>query len=150
MSVIGICVSPSSKVGKTSVSVVVAGGTTSVPTLEDSFVIKTSAANDGDKIVDVARAVSSKLSGVSFTDVVIRTADFHSSRGSSGSSLGPQCEGAIVAALRERIDRPIVLRRGKDIATTLNVTKAESETRGRQLAPGHPKAGSAALSALPE
>ena len=148
MAVIGICVSPSGTVGRTSASVVVADGTRGVPTLKGSFVIKTSASSDSEKIVDIARAVSSKLAGESFTDVVIRIADFHRSRGASGGTLGPHCEGALVAALRERIDRPVVLLTGKGVANALGMAKSEAEASGGQLAPGHAKAGAAALSAL--
>lgn len=150
MTVIGICVSPSSRPGRTSASVVVAKGTVDAPLLEDAFEVRTSAAEDGEKIVDIARAVSSKLSGVAFTAVVLRTADFFRGRGSAGSSLGSQCEGAVALALRDRIEQPVQLRRGVDIGIALSITKAEAEARGGRLAPRHPKAGSAALSALPQ
>lgn len=149
VSVIGICVSPSSLPGKTTASVVVASGTAAAPLLEDSFEVKTSASEDGDKVVDIARAVSSKLSSVGFTDVVIRTADFFRGRGAALGTLGAQCEGAIILALREKVDSSVKLRRGRDIGVVLGCTKAEAESSGAGLAPAHPKAGAAALSALP-
>jgi hypothetical protein len=150
VSVIGICVSPSSKPGNTAASVVIASGTRNAPTLENSFTIKTPASDNSEKVVDVARAVSSKLSGVAFTDIVIRTADYNAARGASGGSLGAHCEGAVVALLRERIDRPVVMLTGKLIAVALGLTKEQAEVAGKQLAPGHAKAGAAALSALPQ
>jgi hypothetical protein len=148
--VLGICVAPSSIVGNTTASVVVLEGTLASPTVVDAFEIKSAAQEDGDKIVDVARGIASKLSSTEFTDAVIRTADFFAARGSAASSLGPQCDGAIALVLRERMDRPVMLRRGRDIATAIGIPKAEVEARGRDLVKRYPKAAAAALSALPK
>lgn len=150
MGVIGICVSPSGTVGKTSASVVIASGTRTAPTLVDSFIIKTPASENSEKIVDLARAVSSKLTGVPFTDITIRTADYFAARGAAGGNLGAHCEGAIVALLRERIVRPVVMLPGKLIAHELGLSKEQAEAEGKKFAPEHAKAGTAALSALPE
>jgi hypothetical protein len=150
VSVIGICVSPSGIAGKTSASVVVASGTRSASKLEDCFTIKTPASENSEKVVELARAVSSKLTGVAFTDIVIRTTDYFAGRGASGGSLGAHCEGALVALLRERIDRPVMMLTGKLIAVALGMPKEQAEAAGKQLAPGHAKAGAAALSALPQ
>ena len=117
--------------------------------MEDSFTIKTPATEESEKVVELARAVSSKLTGVAITDIVLRTADFNAARGASGGSLGPQCEGAIVALLRERIDRPLVLLSGRGIAVALGISKVEAEDAGKDLAGRHAKAAAAALSALP-
>lgn len=142
--------SPSGTVGKTSASVVIASGTRTAPVREDSFTIKTPATENSEKVVDLARAISSKLTGIEFTDIVIRTADYNANRGSSGGSLGAHCEGAIVTLLRQRIDRPVVMLTGRLIASGLGMSKVEAEAAGKDLAPGHAKSGAAALLALPE
>ena len=141
---------PSAARGRAVVSCVLADGTRSTPKLIESFDLKTSADAVVDQLEDLAKALSSKIAGLSLDGAVVRTADFApvaSRRAAAAQRL--LIEGALLLVCRSRLAN-VNARNGKEVGEALAIAKKDVIARGRSLDARRPDAVAAALSALPD
>lgn len=101
------------------------------------------------QLVDLFDKLESELADISLDMVVVRTADFHRSRGTSAAAdLRAHAEGvALLAGLRHCPSS--VAKRGVDVGAAYGADKAAAERRGRELLPnGDHEACAAAIAGL--
>jgi hypothetical protein len=123
-------------------------GTVERPHVLGRFDLKSSEKQLVDQIDHLGKALGSKLTGFDVDVIVIRIADrstVATRRSGSGSRL--LLEGALAFVCRSKIEH-VVLRTGKDVGSSLGMSKAQAEGRGKELDPTAPEAAAAALSGL--
>jgi hypothetical protein len=128
---------------------VVANGTASNPSLVDAFDLKTDSPRVPGQLKDLARAFSSKLSGMPIDVVVIKLADV-SPAGSRKAAPRHRLliEGALALTCEQKVPDHVFLRTGKEIGEALGVSKKESQESGKALHGKRIDAATAALSGL--
>ncbi|WP_125592393.1 hypothetical protein [Amycolatopsis balhimycina] len=148
MTVIGLCVVISPK-GPT-VSCVLVSGDRDNPSVVDSYVLKTSADGQADRLVHLAQNLRSKISGLEIEHAVIRVADV-SPKGNRSAAPRNRLliEGALMLVCREQVHGSVCARTGKEVGEVLGVPKVEAVATGKRLVAKHAEAAAAAISGLP-
>lgn len=149
MKSLGIAVGyPSAAKGRPVVTCVALVGTRASATVLDVFDLKTSADSPVDQVVDLAKALSSKLSGMDIDALVIRRADRPPV---ANRAAAPHkrllIEGAFVLVSREHCDN-VAVRDGQELGEALGSNKAAAVAAGKGLDSRRADAAAAALTGL--
>lgn len=106
-------------------------------------------ASPAQQLVELHDKLASELADLQLDAVVIRSADFHRSRGTSAAAdLRAQAEGVALLAGQANCDRTVAMR-GKDVGVAYGSDKASAEDRGRTVLPdGDQEACAAAIAGL--
>ena len=141
---------PARNCGRPAVTCVLIEGTRESPTVVDSFDLKTPADDPMDQLQDLARALSSKLSGLDVDAVVIRVADRSPK---ANQSLAPRrrllIEGALALCCRDKTTN-VQARSGLELGRDMGMSKADLLSLARTIDTGRTDAAAAAVAALPK
>ncbi|MFI9769347.1 hypothetical protein ACIHJG_21120 [Streptomyces sp. NPDC052415] len=120
------------------------------PKLVEACELRTAETSILDQIEDLARKLSSTLSGVSPDAVVIRVAD---TAPTGTRAAGPRyrlmIEGALAYVCRVQKIQDVQMRNGKEMGEALGTNKAGALARGKALDAKCFEAAAAAVTALP-
>jgi hypothetical protein len=139
---------PAGNHGRPVVACVLLDGSRESPTIVDAFDLKTPADDPMDQLQDLARALSSKLSGLVVDAVVIRVAD---RAPQANQNLTPRrrllIEGALALCSRDKTPN-VRARSGRELGQDMGMSKSDLLALARTIDAGRPDAAAAAASAL--
>lgn len=126
MTAIGVVVAPNGKQPR--VHAVILGGTLAEPTYIDKFELRTSSTEPSEQAVDLARAMSSKITSFKLERAGIRIAGITPvARRNKAAFVRAHCEGAMLFVLREALGVPVVTMDPASASKAFGMKKAEFE-----------------------